>query len=216
MCSECSVNTDVVFVVDESGSIGPVNFELVKNFTYAFIDSIKDSEGDKIGLIIYSDNARVEYNLTSPLNNNKSSLLESILSLQYGGGFTNTPDALCLLLNQPWRNGLGVLRLAVVITDGRTNRQSDECGRLEPAAARVHNLEPPVQVLAIGIGEGIVYNELEIIASEPQFISNVTSFTTGLIESQEIRSYEICNTGNHMHAFTIITTGTCTETVKLD
>ena len=193
----CRVEADVVFVLDASGSIGSINFDRVRNYTYSFAETLTegtDSHQNRIGVILYSNTATVEIDLNSTLNQfqRKADLLQAVRNLPYLGGGTNTPEGLCQLAAQPWRSGL-VLQLGIVLTDGQSNRQSIECGTLEQAAEQAK--EQSILIYALGVGDGVDTDELQLIASGPHFVDHVDSFTEGLETARDVRSYEICFTG---------------------
>ena len=51
----CKENTDVYFIVDESGSIGYQNFELMKKFVSDTVDKLNiASDKTQVGLITFS------------------------------------------------------------------------------------------------------------------------------------------------------------------
>lgn len=186
----CRVDTDVMFVLDSSGSIGASNYELVKDYAYNFTESLfrDDGNSSKVGVIPYSSDANVEIELdfvTQPL-------LEQIRNLPYIGGGTNTGDALSLLLSVPWRTGLSVLRIAIVLTDGESNDRA----LVNSIASQVHSLEPSVIVFAIGVGANFDREELNLIATSPDLVDELNSFDTGLLmQNQLSRTYFICFKG---------------------
>lgn len=190
----CRVNADVVFVLDSSGSIGPDNFEKVINFTVDFAtelfsdtESVRSQNMDKLGVVLYSTNA------TSPISLTRftSDLIDRIRSIQYTGGWTNTPEGICQMANETWGNN--TLRLAIVLTDGMANRNSTKCGTLEEAAEYAKQ-NKSILIYAIGVGEGVNDTELVKIASGAHFVDHVESFNN-IQSAQESTAYEICFTG---------------------
>jgi uncharacterized protein YegL len=196
------VNTDVVFVLDSSGSINaadPTNYDKIKNYTRAFIDALIDEnsegEGDRIGVVLYGLHGRVYLPLNESTNYDKRSLLKLIDGIPYYRGWTNTADGLCRAIEQPWRNSLSVLRLVITLTDGMSNRVSPLCGNTTTAASLVHTADPPLLSYAIGVANANV-TELLAIATTPELIDHLDSFNTDLLTAaQEARSYQICFTG---------------------
>ena len=204
----CSVDTDVVFVLDSSGSINsadPTNYDKVKNFTRAFIDALIDEntegEGDRIGIVLYGTFSEVYLPLNESVNFDKRSLLKLIDRIPYLSQSTNTADGLCRAIEQPWRDSLSVLRLVVTLTDGRSNQNSPLCGNTTTAARLVHATDPPLLSYAIGVANANK-NELLTIATTPELIDHLDSFNTDLLTAaQEARSYQICFTGRHFNAY---------------
>lgn len=198
----CRVNTDVVFVLDSSGSINnadPSNYDKVKNFTRAFVDALIDgnSEGeeDRIGIVLYGTYGEVYLQLNESESLGKQSLLEWIKGIPYRAGWTNTADGLCHSIEQSWRNSLSVLRLVITLTDGKSNRDSPLCGNTTSAARLVHTNNPPLLSYAIGVANAN-QRELLTIATTPELVDHLDSFNTDLLTAaQEARSYQICFTG---------------------
>lgn len=164
-----------MFVVDSSGSIGFHNYQLVKNYLRAYTRSLLSSNSSsRVGVILFSTRAQVEIGLEFVITRGPQALLTKISNLRYIKGGTNTPDGLCLLKALPWRRSASVLRVAVVITDGKSGSSSNRCrGNLRSTAADVHRLRPPVTVFAVGVGN---YDraELNTIATSPQLVDELT------------------------------------------
>ena len=203
LCSSvCKVNTDVVFVLDSSGSINnanPDNYDKVKNYTRAFVDSLIDEtsegEGDRIGIVLFGTYGQVYLQLTASETLNKTSLLEQIDNIPYLDAWTNTADGLCRAIEQPWRESLSVLRLIITLTDGKSNRESVLCGNTSRATQLVHANNPPLLSYAIGVANANE-DELLMIATKPELVDHLDSFSTDLLDAaQEARSYQICFTG---------------------
>ena len=198
----CSVNTDVVFVLDSSGSINnadPDNYDKVKNYTEAFVDALIDGnsegEGDRVGIVLFGTFGEVYLELNESETLGKRTLLKRISNIPYLRQWTNTADGLCRAIEQPWRDSLSVLRLIITLTDGKSNRNSTKCGTTTAAARLVHNNDPPLLSYAIGIANARE-EELLTIATSPELIDHIDAFNTDLLAAaQEARSYQICFTG---------------------
>ena len=191
----CRLNTDLVFVLDESGSIGELNFEEVKTFVYNFSSNLlTDTTMNRVGVITFSSGAREHIALN--VSNERDQLLQRVNNITYSGGGTNTALGLGLMLQQDWRDSISVLRLAIVLTDGMSNNQSATL----VAAAAVHAHEPPIVVYSIGVGGNTDQQELEAIASEEEFVTHLASFDPNVLEStREAYSYQICFTGKQLN-----------------
>lgn len=195
------MDTDAVFVLDSSASIGPTNYQIVRDYAHNFTENLlSGNSNSRVGVILFSDSASVEIEL----NNTREPLeiLQGIRNLPYRERYTNTPEGLCLLESMPWRSSVSVLRIAIVLTDGMSNRGSVYCaqengmlGTVNATAARVHSLQPPVTVLAVGIA-GYVAEELLVIATNPLLIDELDSFDYRLLlQNQRSRGYFICFKG---------------------
>ena len=193
------MNSDLIFVLDSSGSIGGTSYQLVREFVYNFVSSLDIGPNDnQVGVIIFSSDAQVVFNLNE--HNNKLELLQAINSTPYLADSTNTAAALRLLIDVGFTENAGarlnsgaLFRLAIVMTDGMSNVNPEDTPL---AAAAVHAFEPGILVYAIGVTDSVNQEELEQIATAPEFIDQLESFDRRLFdETQEQQSYEICFTG---------------------
>ena len=181
-----------MYVLDESGSIGARDFSQVRNFVYNFSrELLQVNTASRVGVITFDSSAMVHIELNNSLG--RDELLSQIADLPYNGGGTNTALGLELMRQQPWRDQVSVIRIAIVITDGRSNSRS----ATEIAAQAVHNHIPSIAVYAIGVGGGIDEYELRsVIASRPETYSHLDSFSTSSFTSVAASySYQICFTG---------------------
>ena len=191
---------DLIFVLDSSGSIGRGNFQSVREFVNNFIMSgltIREDE-DQVGVIVFSDSAQVVFNLNA--YQNQAQLLSAVDSIPYIAGGTNTDAALRQLIDEGFTVGGGarldsqtVLRVAIVMTDGKSNDPSDTL----IAAAHVHEFNPAILVYVVGVTDSVNQEELNAIATSPELVAHLESFDNSLLtEYQEEQSYEICVKGN--------------------
>ena len=189
----CKLTTDLVFVLDESGSIGRPNFQEVKTFVYNFSRNfLTDMTRNRVGVITFASQATEHIALNNTIEDNE--LHELIINLPYIGQGTNTALGLELMRQQDWSNEISVLRLAIVLTDGQSNNKTATLLR----AQEVHAHEPPIVVYAIGIGGNTDQQELEAIASGEEFVTHLDSFDPNVLEStREGYSYQICFTGKY-------------------
>ncbi|MGH0126136.1 UNVERIFIED_CONTAM: hypothetical protein FKN15_073536 [Acipenser sinensis] len=154
---------DIVFLVDESGSIGNQNFQQIRNFIRRTVDSLDvDSKKVRIGVVLYSDTPKVEFYLNT--FSQKADILQYIKTLPYRGGGTNTGAAINFLKNNVFtksagsRMTQGVQQIAVVITDGVSqDNVSSPAASLRRAG---------VKIFAVGI-QNASPTELKQIASHP-------------------------------------------------
>ena len=119
--------TDIVFVLDGSGSIGSTNFELVKSFLSQLVGRLDiDSGNTRVGLVVYSSGVSFTFNLNRYTT--VSSVQAAISALRYRGGGTNTADALAYVRTTMLTLAAGdrgdVPNVVAVITDGRSNTPS--------------------------------------------------------------------------------------------
>ncbi|XP_019848636.1 PREDICTED: phosphatidylinositol phosphatase PTPRQ-like [Amphimedon queenslandica] len=189
----CSVNAlDLYFVMDASGSVGSSNFQLMKNFVYNIANSFNvGSDSVRVGVMSFASSNSYHFHLNTYTT--KSSVLTAINNLPYSGGYTYTGQALDGMRTRGFStsNGArpssqGVPRVGIVITDGQSTNPSATL----TAATNVHNAG--IIVFAIGIA-GANQNELNAIASQPSYVSFISSFSLALLNSlQYTISQESC------------------------
>ena len=203
VCTGCKVNTDIFFVLDGSGSIGSDNFEQVRKFEERFVKKmVIGPQDNQVGTIVFGSVGRVVFYLNS--YDTANDVLNAIQAMPYPGGGTNIPDGLCKMVNYGFTKEHGarptsaaVFRIAIVMTDGQSNRQSTECQwNTLQAAEAVHELNPPVLVYVIGVTANINEQELEAIATDRKDVSYLTSFNSAILqEAQEAHLDEVCDRG---------------------
>ena len=185
-------------MLDSSGSVGNSNFQTVRQFVLDFVQGLNIGPNDtQVGVIVFSDFTTVAFNLNT--YSSKDSVLNAVRNIQYIGGGTNTQSALDSLISQGFTTRWGarlsdgsVSRLAVVMTDGRSNSYSLTLS----AARRVHSFEPSIIVYAIGVTNNINNVELNAIASQPSYVSLISSFDSSLFDNlQQQQTYELCYRG---------------------
>eukprot|EP00062_Callorhinchus_milii_P005544 gi/632945099/ref/XP_007887867.1/ PREDICTED: collagen alpha-6(VI) chain-like isoform X1 [Callorhinchus milii] len=165
---------DIVFLVDQSRSIGERNFQLIRLFLTRFINAL-DVAGDKIhiGLVQYNTVAFPEFYFTT--YQSKNEMIQHIKKTNYRGGEANTGAALDYIrLNYftPHAGGRkkqGIPQIAIVITDGKSKYD------VKKAASALRRTG--VTVYAVGTKDAN-QNELSKIASYPSenFVSTIESF----------------------------------------
>ena len=152
---------------------GSSNFQRVRQFVLDFVQGLEIGPNDtQVGVIVFSSYPTVVFNLNT--YSSKDSVLNAVRNIAYTGGGTNTYAALNRLLSQGFTTRWGarlsdgsVSRLAVVMTDGRSNSYSLTL----LAARRVHSFVPSIIVYAIGVTSSINRLELNAIASQPSYVN---------------------------------------------
>ncbi|KAL5004049.1 hypothetical protein ScPMuIL_017505 [Solemya velum] len=170
---------DVYFILDSSSSIWEIDFgkqlEFVRNVVKIFDF---DSDNTRIGILTYSDS----YETRIPLygNQHKHELLKKIKRIPYTSGLTNTADAIRYVREEGFAHGVtrpDVAHVVILLTDG-VSREPDKTTH----EARLTH-QAGIFVFAIGIGTAIDKDELNRIASDPDYsyVFHVDSF--GLLDS---------------------------------
>lgn len=199
--AECPARgLDLAFVLDSSGSVGFRNFQTTKAFAENVTNTFAVGPQDtRVGAIAFSGFANISFRLNSFTN--RSQVVQAIREIVYfdipgnGRASTNTAGALRTLRLDVLTTAAGarqqilaIPRVAIVITDGRSNVNRSQT---IPEAEAVR--EDGIIVFAVGIGNRINMAELNAIASSPNFVSRLSDFNVlGFQSLQRILSVEAC------------------------
>ena len=154
---------DVVFIIDESGSIPFDQFK--KGLSAISLLLGHAQSGSKYAAIKFSDKANLLFNFVS-LDQAKTKLL----NVAQNGGMTNTQDALKMarrdLFLNPAASGSrqNAHRWAFVVTDGNSNIQQDQT---VTQALQLKGIGTRVMVIAVGNYGDSGSKEMKDIASHP-------------------------------------------------
>ena len=150
----------MIFVMDESGSIGSSDFERMKELAISITREFAiGPDRTQVGWINFNQAARVVFNLNA--FQDKTSLHEGIRAVTYLRGSTDIGAGLYALDNQLsvfGRNVFDIPEVAIVVTDGKSNE-----GATQTAATQLSN-NRNVDVFVVGVGNGINRAELNIVA----------------------------------------------------
>ncbi|XP_045153630.1 collagen alpha-4(VI) chain-like, partial [Echinops telfairi] len=172
-CREAAL-ADIVFLVDSSTSIGPQNFQKVKNFLSSVVLGLNiSSDQVRVALVQYNDNIYPAFQLNQyPL---KSMVLEQIRNLPYRTGGTNTGSALDYIRTNYLTEAAGsraqdsVPQIVILVTDGESNDEVQEM------AERLKDDGVALYVVGINVQD---VKELQKIASKPfeKFLFSTENF----------------------------------------
>lgn len=162
---------DLVFLLDQSGSIDPADYTVMKTFTTELVKRFKvNKDSVRVGLAQFSDVFQHEFYLNDFYN--EDALTKHILAMRQTGGGTLIGSALDSIAKyfeaaRGSRRSAGVSQNLVLITDGES--QDD----VEDAADRLRPLG--IEVFAIGVGD---VHDLELlqITGTPTRLFTVQNF----------------------------------------
>ncbi|XP_076362747.1 sushi, von Willebrand factor type A, EGF and pentraxin domain-containing protein 1-like isoform X2 [Tachypleus tridentatus] len=152
-------NSDIVFLLDRSGSVGAANFEIEKGFVESFLTHIViDANASRLAVISYSNTAErhLDY-IKEPKN--KCHLVRDLEFVEYknsgatnmGAGFLEAQDVL--------KNSRDdTKKVIILLSDGLSNRGVD------PVSVANKLKKIGVEIFTFGIGR-FFRSELEAIAS---------------------------------------------------
>uniref|UniRef100_A0A674EXT0 Collagen alpha-1(XXI) chain n=1 Tax=Salmo trutta TaxID=8032 RepID=A0A674EXT0_SALTR len=157
-----TVASDLVFILDGSWSVADVNFEIVKRWLVNITTSFNIGQKfTQVGVVQYSDDPIINIPLGKHLRS--KDLIRAMESIDYMGGNTRTGTAIQFasdkLFNLSERGPKGVARIAVVLTDGKS--QDEVKAAAEEARRR------GIIIFAIGVGSETEEEELNAIGNKP-------------------------------------------------
>uniref|UniRef100_A0A0B7BC59 Uncharacterized protein n=1 Tax=Arion vulgaris TaxID=1028688 RepID=A0A0B7BC59_9EUPU len=161
---DCKSKGDVIFVLDSSGSVGELNFALMKNFTFSTVRDLEiDSGFFRVGIISFSDTSRIDFHLNTYTT--KREIYDAVERINYVYGHTHTAEALRRVRTEMFtsRNGdrLDVPNVLVVVTDGQSNVNNHET---LPEARELKSIGVTIISVAIGLED---QSELRGLTSPP-------------------------------------------------
>ncbi|XP_073780601.1 collagen, type XXVIII, alpha 1b isoform X1 [Danio rerio] len=165
----CRVNPlELVFVIDSSESVGPENFEVIKDFVNTLIDRTSVSpEVTRVGIVLYSNINLLVTNIQDRLT--RDEVKAAVRRMPYIGEGTYTGSGIRKANEMFAFARPGVRKVAMVITDGQTDHR--DTVKLEDAVREAHL--DNITMFAIGVvnQSDPIYDdfkqELKSIASPP-------------------------------------------------
>lgn len=167
------VPQDIVFLIDSSGSVGPSNFEIQREFIQQVYDTqIVGNGPSRTGLIQFATDVTTLHEFED--GQSPSVINDIVLNMPYTGGFTHTDDALATALdlfdvqsNQPSP------MLMVLITDGNPFGRfgpRDVCQYANDIKSR------DIETVIVGIGDNWDPNRVDCLVNDPSYIYFVDGF----------------------------------------
>lgn len=156
--------TDIMLVLDRSGSMSGTPLADLKTAANIFVDMIDEAtdglldgliaNGSRIGVVSFATDATLNVSLTSD-----ASLIKSSINGLVAGGLTNHEDAISLAQSQLAAGGSSN-RIMIIMTDGQTT--IDGNGQAEATDAKLAGTE----IYAIGLGS-VNVSQLNGWATDP-------------------------------------------------
>ncbi|VDI06518.1 collagen, type VI, alpha [Mytilus galloprovincialis] len=174
-CPVCSAKADVVFLLDSSGSVGATNFKKMLQFMQGVVNKFSVGLNNiQVGVDTFQSTVKSEFKLNQFLD--KNDLITAIGNIVYKTGGTKTGSAIKFMTTYSFSttagHRTGVPKIGIVITDGKSNDQANTLAESKKARAS------GIQLISIGVGDGINTIELEGIANKPktEYVYNVKNF----------------------------------------
>ncbi|XP_053118435.1 collagen alpha-1(XXVIII) chain [Hemicordylus capensis] len=170
---------ELVFVIDSSESVGPDNFETIKQFVKTVIDAMTINQAAaRVGIINFSH--EVEMVSTLQQHSNKDHLKAAVDQMQYLGEGTFPAKAINKTIEIFQVARQGVKKVAIVITDGQADSRDT---RLDVVVDKAHALD--IEMFVIGVVQQSdpsfqqFRKEMNLIASDPdsEHVYRIDDFT---------------------------------------
>lgn len=159
---------ELVFVIDSSESVGPDNFNVIKDFVNALIDRASVSrDTTRVGVVLYSHINVVVVSLRQEAT--RDEIKSAVRSMTYLGEGTFTGSAI-QQANQVFKAArAGVRKVAIIITDGQADKRDSVS--LERAVKEAQGSNIEMFVIGVVNESDPLYEdfkkELNLMASDP-------------------------------------------------
>lgn len=184
----CSNAADIVFVLDESGSIWGPHFTKQLEFVEHVVDTFDVRPGRvHIGILTFGTKVRTIFHLGK--HKSEDALKAAIKDIKQERGETYTHEALRRTRTEMFAPGYirpGIPHIAIVITDGESNFPDQTA-----AEADLAHLDG-IQIFAVGVGQQINKAELRSIASSEDLVFEVDNYGA-LDELRDKLAWKACH-----------------------
>ncbi|XP_061180375.1 uncharacterized protein LOC133188916 [Saccostrea echinata] len=166
--SQCTSRGDIVFLMDESGSIGLTNFGKMKTFVNAVISNFQiGTTANQFSVVTFESSAKQVFQLNAYLT--ITSLQNAVSAISFSSGGTDIGEALDyarLYSFQSYRGARSdAAKIGVLVTDGQSTI-SNEADQLKAIG---------VTIFCVGVGSGVNSAVLRSISSHNDY-TYLTSF----------------------------------------
>lgn len=159
---------ELVFVIDSSESVGPDNFNVIKDFVNAAVDRVSvGRDAARVAVVLYSHANAVVVGLEQEATQDE--IRSAVRAMTYLGEGTYTGSALQQANRVLGAARAGVRKVVVVITDGQADRRDPVS--LERAVTEAKDNE--IEMFVIGVVNEsdplseVFKKELSFMASDP-------------------------------------------------
>ncbi|GAA6217249.1 collagen alpha-1(XXVIII) chain-like isoform X1 [Lates japonicus] len=196
---------ELVFVIDSSESVGPDNFNVIKDFVNALIDRASVSrDTTRVGVVLYSHINVVVVSLRQEAT--RDEIKSAVRSMTYLGEGTFTGSAIQQASQVFKAARAGVRKVAIIITDGQADKRDSVS--LESAVMEAQGSNIEMFVIGVVNESDPLYEEfkkeLSLMASDPdsEHVYLIDEFKTLPALERKLLS-RICENGER-HLFSSI------------
>ncbi|XP_043325244.1 matrilin-3 isoform X2 [Cervus canadensis] len=201
---------DLVFIIDSSRSVRPLEFTKVKTFVSKIIDTLDIGPADtRVAVVNYASTVKIEFHLQT--HSDKQSLKRAVARITPLSTGTMSGLAIQTAMDEAFTVEAGargpssnIPKVAIIVTDGRPQDQVNEVA----ARARASGIE----LYAVGVDRADM-ESLKMMASEPLDEHVFYVETYGVIEKLSSRFQEtfcaldLCALGTHQCQHVCISDG---------
>ena len=160
----CTLGSDIVFMLDASGSIGYGNFYLMKEFIVAMIMNLNiEDDVMRVSVITVSDNVQNHFSLDT--HKGRLTMATAIRAIPYAAGGANLAAGFRYVRQSTFTSGAGDRsdrpNICVTIVDGGS---SDQTATLDEAAL---TRKAGIRIIAMGIGNWLNMYEMQNMPNYP-------------------------------------------------
>jgi Mg-chelatase subunit ChlD len=172
-CKDAKAAVDLVFLVDCSGSVTASGHAASKTFVKNVVAGLPVGTGSldtRVAVVQFSDNKWTEIDLNS--GTSEQAVVNAVNGMSYPGGKTHTHTAISYADTNTFAQArTDAQKLLAVIADGG-------CSSCDPKSAADTARANGVDIVAIGVGNGISYSELQKIAGPGGTILQTSQYST--------------------------------------
>lgn len=162
---------DIVFLLDESGSVGSSNFQTMKTFVHDFVAHfLIGPTANQFSVVKFDSSSTEVFSLNR--YSTLSSIQSAVLSITYSSGYTSIGSALNYARQYSFTSSHGArtdaAKIVILITDGQSSI-SNEAELLK---------DQYVTIYCVGVTSGINEQLLRSISTHNDYTYITDSFTT--------------------------------------
>jgi hypothetical protein len=176
---QCATSSyDIVLLIDQSGSVTQPEYELLSGATVDLVSKVSNylssgTTGFQFGVVAFATESQEILPLSSDQNAINLAVQQRIYSsnTNIGTGFTVAYQTSIGL------NTRNVNKKIILYTDGNNNFIPDTSfSESENIKNSIYNSIYRTEIICVGIGNSIDYNNLYSYASDPQYVFSATTF----------------------------------------